>query len=143
MDKKPPHYGGGGVLSLEESGKDVNPAMEQLISGPAQSEDLPIPNTDVAPPVITSDYYSDSAREENSQMVLDNPPIAQDSFPIVPTTTPARVPMNTDIDTSNRSRISAQEKTKDVEVLILHVAVLHLHVSARICLYLRPRNVYV
>ena len=61
---------------------DLSPADDPSNSGPGQSVDLPAPNPD--PPVATSDYYSDSAREETSQTVLDNPQIAQDSLSSAP-----------------------------------------------------------
>ena len=65
-----------------EMQSDLSPADDPSNSGPGQSVDLPAPIPD--PPVATSDYYSDSAREETFQTVLDNPQIAQDSLSSAP-----------------------------------------------------------
>ena len=113
---------------------DLSPADDPSNSGPGQSVDLPAPIPD--PPVATSDYYSDSAREEtSSQTVLDNPQIAQDSVSsappqmTMPVTSLSSVPPQITIPVTSlpmkenstssdltQTRASASVKTKDSEV---------------------------
>ena len=86
---------------------------EQLISGSVQSMDDPVPSSTVAPPTVTSDYFSDSVQEE---MNLDNPQIAQDNLPMVPpTAAPARtnLPVHTAVATSNQSQVPTGERKPD------------------------------
>ena len=112
---------------------DLSPADDPSNSGPGQSVDFPGPIPD--PPVATSDYYSDSAREETSQTVLDNPQIAQDSLSsappqmMIPVTSLSSVPPQITIPVTSlpmkenstssdltQTRASASVKTKDSEV---------------------------
>ena len=51
-----------------------------LASGPAQSVDGTVPKPDV--PAVTSDYYSDSAREDVVQPSPDDPQIGQTHLPM-------------------------------------------------------------
>ena len=81
---------------------------EQSNSGPTQSMDEPIPSFDVAPPTVTSDYYSDSVQEDNLQMIVDDPQIAQDSLPIVPPISAIPVPASIVPTTSTQSQITDQ-----------------------------------
>ena len=54
--------------------------------------------------MTTSDYYSDSAREEMSQPVLDHPSIAQDHSPIIqPVAAPDRAAPLTDQNKEKKS----------------------------------------
>ena len=94
---------------------------EQSNSGTTQSMDEPIPSSDVAPPTVTSDYYSDSVQEDNSQMVVDNPQIAQDSLPIVPPISTIPIPAPLFPTTSTQSKITDQERKIEPEVRKLFV----------------------
>lgn len=81
---------------------------QQSISGPGQSQDRPVHVPDV-PTAPTSDYYSDSAREEMMQTVSDDPLIVQDSWPpSVPVPVTRNVP-----NTSNQRQAPPQPTTKD------------------------------
>ena len=83
---------------------------EQSNSGPTQSMDEPIPSSDVAPPTVTSDYYSDN----NSQVV--DPQIVQGSLPIVPPISTIPIPASIAPTSSTQSQITDQERKSGPEV---------------------------
>ena len=103
-EREPLAVSGSGIQSQPES-----------IAGSTQSMDQTVPSADVHPLPSTSDYYSDSAREETSHSMPGNPQIAQDSISIVPPSivTPLMMTGTSAVVPSNQA--SSQAK-KDQEV---------------------------
>ena len=121
--------------------------MEEVSeSGPVQSEDQAAPSSDtpLQPPSVTSDYYSDSAREEIPQLALDHPQIAQDHPQIArdhpqiardhPQITQDHPPMVQPTAAPLMVKVKPQApKKKDDEVMAVHGVCVCVCVSLVVC----------
>ena len=79
-------------MSSQVEERDIDPVHGSDLEN-VQSMDGVLSKPDIAlPHTVTSDYYSDSAREEMTKPGLDNPQIGQAHIPMVQPTLPAQEP---------------------------------------------------